>query len=199
MLACGLDYDYPKGNSKLKTAVSEHGAVITEYPMGTIPKPAMFPPRNRVMAGMTNGSVIIGASETSGALITARLAFEYNRDVFVVPGEIFDGSFRGSNRLIQQEIGTIINGAEDIFSIYTEFSAPGNKIEAASEPKKVKLPEGLDEEIVEVYNSISSSPQTADEISYILDKNIAKILTSLTTLELLGLVKSLAGGFFVLT
>ncbi len=101
VFACGLDIIYPAENLKLAQAIMEHGALISDYPLGTSPKAEHFPRRNRIMSGLSLGVLVVEAGEGSGALITANLALEQNRDVFAVPGSILSPVSRGTNRLIQ--------------------------------------------------------------------------------------------------
>ena len=98
----GLDFVYPKENRRLADLVEENGAVITEFPLGTPPSPQNFPIRNRIIAGLSLGVVVVEAAEYSGSLITARLALESNREVFAVPGNITSANSFGPHVLIRQ-------------------------------------------------------------------------------------------------
>ena len=203
VLACGLDYDYPKGNRVVKRKVADSGAVISEYPMGTVPRPYMFYPRNRLLAGISRGVIIVEAGENSGSLVTADWAIEHNRDVFVVPSQIFSGTFAGSHNLIRAGHAKLVASPQDILEEYN-FS----KINTVTTDKKMPtvkvkvtrklLPEGLDESVHAVYNEIDESKQTTDEITYKSKQDISQVLASLTMLELIGLIKSLPGGYFTL-
>ena len=102
VLGCGVDIHYPPENSKLLTHIEECGAVISEYPPGTLAHPGHFPARNRIINGLSRGVVVVEAAERSGALITADFALEEGRDVFAVPGSIFSESSKGTHRLIKQ-------------------------------------------------------------------------------------------------
>lgn len=198
VLACGLDYDYPKNSADLKRKVVEHGAVITEYPMGVKPSPTMFSPRNRIMSGMTDGALIIEAGEKSGALVTAQHSFDNNRDVFVVPGEAFAGTFVGSHRLIREGIGTLVTSVGDIFAHYPNYAT---KIDMSDNKTKSKtLPQGMDSTVYSVYECITTDNiQTANQIADNIDENISSVMSALTTLELLGFVVGKPGGLFTLS
>ena len=102
VFGCGVDYVYPKENRRLADLVEENGAVISEFPLGAPPSPQNFPIRNRIIAGMSLGVVVVEAAEYSGSLITARLALESNREVFAVPGNITSANSFGPHVLIRQ-------------------------------------------------------------------------------------------------
>lgn len=101
VLGSGLLHIYPKENKPLFEEIAKNGAVISEFPLDTLPLSFNFPRRNRIIAGFTLGCVVVEAKERSGALITARLAMEYGREVFAVPGEITKETSKGTNRLIK--------------------------------------------------------------------------------------------------
>lgn len=114
VLGSGLDEIYPKQNIDLaKMIIRSGGCIISEYPLGTKPGKLNFPQRNRIISGISNGVVVIEASETSGALITADFALEQGRDVFAVPGNIFSATSEGTNDLIKQG-AKIVTKYEDI-------------------------------------------------------------------------------------
>ena len=102
VLACGLDHVYPPENKNLfQKVIDNGGAIISEYPPGTPPLGRQFPARNRIIAGMSRGILVVEAAERSGALITSDFALEEGRDVFSVPGNIWLDSSRGTNHLIR--------------------------------------------------------------------------------------------------
>lgn len=110
---CGLDMVYPSSHVTLAREIIEHGALVSEFPLGTRPKAEHFPQRNRIISGMSLGVLVIEAGEESGALVTAHRAVEQNRDVFAVPGSIFSPASTGTNYLIQQG-AKLVRKAEDI-------------------------------------------------------------------------------------
>ena len=102
VFGCGLDIVYPSENAELARRIIGQGALISEYPLGTKPKAENFPRRNRIMSGLSLGVLIIEADKSSGAMITAHLALEQNREVFAIPGSILSPASRGTNHLIQE-------------------------------------------------------------------------------------------------
>ncbi len=110
VLGCGVDVVYPKSNRQLFSAVAEEGCLLSEYPPGTPGLPWHFPRRNRIISGLSKGVLVVEAPEKSGALITARLAFEQGRDVFVVPGNIDVAACAGSNALLQERALAVFSG-----------------------------------------------------------------------------------------
>ena len=118
VLGCGVDVAYPAENRRLLEEIAATGgAVISEYPPGTRPNAPFFPARNRIISGLSAGTVVVEAAEKSGSLITAELALSEGRDVFAVPGSIYSATSRGCNRLIQQG-AKLVMSAEDVLSEY---------------------------------------------------------------------------------
>lgn len=117
VLGSGIDVIYPPENDGLYKTITENGAVITEYPPGEEAIPFHFPERNRIIAGLSRGVLVTEADKRSGALITAKCAFENNRDVFAVPGNILDPRYAGTNRIIQS-YAKLVTCAEDILDEY---------------------------------------------------------------------------------
>ena len=145
VMGSGLSFIYPATNRDLAEKISESGALISEFPMGVKPKPRNFPRRNRIISGLTLGTVVVEASNRSGALITARLAGEQGREVFAVPGEIFSELSTGTHKLINNG-AKLINTVDDLLNelprhalsqIQSAASAsqvPGVEAEASQEP-----------------------------------------------------------------
>ncbi len=115
VLGSSVDVVYPPEHRKLAEEVAERGALISELPLGTLPRPSHFPRRNRIIAGMASGVVVVEAGERSGALITARLALDGGREVFAVPGRIDSPLSRGTNSLIKQG-AAVVTALEDIIT-----------------------------------------------------------------------------------
>jgi DNA processing protein len=113
VVGTGLDTVYPKRHEALARRIAEHGAVISEYPLGTPPLAAHFPQRNRIIAGLSQGTLVVEAAVRSGSLITARLAVEQGREVFAIPGSIHAPQARGCHALIRQG-AKLVESAQDI-------------------------------------------------------------------------------------
>ncbi len=128
VLGCGIDVDYPKGNAKVKRMICENGAVITEYPLGTLPNTWNFPYRNRIISGISHGVVVVEGDINSGSLLTAHHAAEQGRDVFAVPGGIFSLRSKGVHRLIR-EGAKLTESAQDVFDEYANLGFKRNVYE----------------------------------------------------------------------
>lgn len=126
VIGCGIDIDYPSGHRELKRIIAGNGAVVSEYPPGARPERANFPIRNRIIAGLSLGCVVIEAGEKSGSLITASLAAEMGRDVFAVPGSIFSPLSAGTNKLLRDGVKPVCR-VMDILEEYISF-CPQNVI-----------------------------------------------------------------------
>ena len=138
VLGCGVDVIYPPENTRLYHEIAEKGSLVSELPMSTKPDRGNFPTRNRIISGMSLGTVVVEAGAQSGALITADMALEQGRDVFAVPGNITSASSKGTNRLIKQG-AALVEHADDVLnaiplemsrdlqqSLQEEFSFHGN-------------------------------------------------------------------------
>ena len=187
VLGCGIDVTYPPENEELLCEIAENGAVISEYPPGTPPNQGFFPARNRIISGLSMGTVVVEAAEHSGSLITAEMALSEGRDVFAVPGSIYSPMSAGANRLIQQG-AKLVRSGRDVLSEYPAFSAaPEGKTSYAEEG----LPQGLSPDEKKIYELLShDEARTADEIIYALHgSGAANVAFLLLQMELRGLVE----------
>ncbi len=165
VLGCGVDVAYPKFNAKLLDEIAESGAVLSEYPPGTQPFPAFFPQRNRIISGLSYGTLVVEAAERSGSLITAELALSEGRDVFAVPGSIYSDLSKGCNRLIRQG-AKLTASADDILDEYAWAKKKKPK-KRQTELFEDTAPEGLSEEEKAVYAILSKEESlSVDEIIY---------------------------------
>src|SRR5271156_6304946 len=130
VLGCGIDVVYPKENKKIFEQMEQRGAIISEFPIGTFPAPQNFPIRNRIIAGMALGVVVVEGAQYSGCMITARLAMEFAREVFGVPGHVTQPSSFGPNSLTEQG-AKLVTGWEDIVeelpTPYARSECPSNR------------------------------------------------------------------------
>ncbi len=121
VLGCGVDVVYPKRNRQLFQKIQENGCLLSEYLPGTEPKPWQFPERNRILSGLADGVLVVEAPEKSGALITARNAYDQGRDVFAVPGNIDVATFVGSNALLQDCASAVVSGWDVIKRYQSQY------------------------------------------------------------------------------
>jgi len=189
VFACGLDMVYPSENTDLARRTMQQGALISEYPLGTRPKPDNFPRRNRIMSGMSLGVLVVEAGQSSGALITANLALEQNREVFAVPGSVLSPASRGTNRLIQ-EGAKLVRDHMDILE-ELNLTAVAQQIEM-----KEIIPESETESVL--LKQLSAEPTHIDEVCGSSGLPVATVSSTLAMMELKGLVKSVGGMKYVL-
>lgn len=180
VLGSGFRYLYPARNRELARRIVAHGAVVTEYALDVRPEPANFPPRNRIISGLALGVVVVEAGPTSGALITARFAAEQGREVFAVPGPIFNRSSLGPNLLIQ-EGAKLVTSVDDILE---ELQL--THIAAHQEARTALPASGLEEQILAC---LQEAPLHVDEIVRRTQLETAQVMSTLTLMELKGLVR----------
>ena len=189
VFACGLDIVYPAENAKLAREIMEHGALISEYPLGTKPKADNFPRRNRIMSGLSLGVLVIEAGESSGALITANQALEQNREVFAVPGSILSPASRGTNHLIQEGAKLVRNYVDILEELNLTIMAQQLEM-------KELLP--VDETESLLFKQLSREPTHIDDICRQSGLAAALVGSALTMMELKGMVKQVGGMNYVL-
>ncbi len=191
ILGSGLDVFYPPENEKLFHEICESGAILTEYPFGAKPDAVNFPRRNRIISGMALGVLVIEAGLESGAMITAHLALDQNREVFAVPGSIFNPKSAGPHQLIQ-EGAKLVHCIDDIV---VELHAQLNLFEASE--LEAKAPIELDEPSRKVFDALSSEARHIDELTRQLQMNLTQLMAILLDLEFKDLIKQLPGKLFV--
>jgi len=189
VFACGLDTVYPAENANLARRIMQQGALISEYPLGTRPKAENFPRRNRIMSGLSLGVLIVEAGETSGAMITARLALEQNREVFAIPGSILSPASRGTNYLIQE-------GAK-LVSDYTDILEELNLTAVAHQIELKEVIPSSDTEAL-LLKQLSAEPTHIDEVCRSSGLSTSTVSSTLTMMELKGLVKQVGTMNYVL-
>jgi DNA processing protein len=189
VLANGLDYFYPSTNETLaKKIIERDGALISEYPPGAPPLPYRFLERNRIVAGLSKGVLVVEAPDRSGSLVTARLALEENRDVFVIPGPVAHPNFKGSHQLIRSGAELVTRPEEILqaFGIETE-SQPAGEIALENEEEKI------------IFRALRefSGPATVDKIIELTKLSTSDTNRALTFLTLKNIVKETDDGYTV--
>ncbi len=199
VFGCGLDIVYPPENRRLMERIIENGAVVSEYPPGTIPAPHHFPVRNRIVSGMSIGILVVEAGEKSGSLITAQLALEQGRDVYALPGNVISINSRGTNKLIQDGAKLITSVYDIIDEIrwYKNFRK-NTVLDLNDFRNRKKIPDSLDIEEQSVMQMLSVEPLQIDEIHNRLSIELQLLHRVLLSLEMKGLIRREAGGKYII-
>ena len=192
VLACGLDIIYPGENLQLARGITKSGALLSEYPLGTKPKPEHFPRRNRIMSGISLGVLVVEAKERSGALITAEFALEQNREVFAIPGSIFAPSSRGTNQLIK-EGAKLVQTVEDILEELNPCIIPQ---QPSIQPSLPFLPEDQREQ--KILSLLSEGPLHIDELCRRSGIPAGEMASLLTMLEIKGVIREMGNKIYIL-
>lgn len=184
VLGSGVDRIYPPEHRNLAAQIMSQGAVISDYPPGTPPEASNFPPRNRIISGLTMATVVIEAGERSGALITAEFAAEQGREVFAVPGNILAPQSRGTNRLIQEGARVLLDPQEilevmDLTRVSEQSAA------------RMVLPTNATE--ARLFAVLSHEPLHVDEIRNQTQLSIEEVTANLALMELKGMVRQVGG------
>lgn len=185
VLGSGVDVIYPREHQRLAARIAENGALVSEHPLGTRPDARNFPRRNRIMSGMTLGTLVIEAPKDSGALITAQQALDESREVFAVPGNIFSPNSAGVNSLIRKSEAKLVTNCEEIL-IELNLTAVSRQIQMAA-----IFPE--DETEAELLRYITYDPVHIDDVCRSSGKETAHVSSTLAMMELKGLVKQVGG------
>jgi DNA processing protein len=188
VLGSGVDKIYPPEHRQMAEKISASGAVISDYAPGTPPESANFPPRNRIISGLSMAIVVVEAGDTSGALITAEFAAEQGRDVFALPGNIYAPQSKGTNRLLR-------NGAKTLLS-------PKDVLEALDLTRNVERREirkvlPADTTEAALLDTLGPEPIHVDEIRNRTGLPIEKVSSALTMMELKGMVRQVGGMNYV--
>lgn len=191
VLGSGVDRIYPARHTRLAEAVEGRGALLSEYPMGAAPDAANFPRRNRIVSGLALGTLVVEAFEKGGALITARLALEQNREVFAIPSPVHSRAGAGANRLIQQGYAKLVLDAQDLLD---ELGLATPETAAPDAP-----PPDLDSLEQRLFDALSSEPIHIDALCARTGLDASTALVYLLSLEFKGLVRQMAGKQFFKT
>jgi DNA processing protein len=194
VLGSGLEQIYPAENRELFQKIIENGAVISEFALSALPEAHHFPQRNRVISGMSLGTLVVEATRKSGSLITARLAAEQNREVFAIPGSIHSFKSAGTHILIKQG-AKLVEHVQDILdelNLQNRLSHRSGKSGGA----EVRALPPLSEAEALVFNALSPYPAHSDELVRRLSLTSGKLMAILLQLEVKGLVQQTSGNYF---
>jgi DNA processing protein len=200
VLGCGVDVVYPKENKKLfEQIVGGRGAIISEFPLGTHPAPHNFPVRNRIIAGLALGVVVVEGQQHSGSLITARLAMEFGREVYGVPGNVTQPSSYGPNHLIKQGAKLVTCWEDVIEELPTSVRSELMPIETTSGEERASLVnESLSGSLRTLYDLLSpDQARHIDELVDVSGLSSSETLAGLFDLEMKGYIRQPPGKQFV--
>ncbi len=188
VLACGLDLVYPPEHAKLAVSIAEHGALVSDYPLGTQPRSEYFPRRNRILSALSLGVLVVEGDLDSGALITARMALDQNREVFALPGSIYSTTHRGSNQLIRDGQARLVTKVEDILE----------ELNLTTVDHQLELPQvTADPTEAKLLRLLSSQPTHIDEVQRASGLPVGTVSSALAVLELKGAVRQVGPMSFV--
>jgi DNA processing protein len=188
VLGSGVDVPYPVSNRSLMERIASSGAVISEFPLGTVPVRENFPRRNRIISALSSGVIVVEAALDSGSLITVRYALEQGKDVFAVPGNVTSDTSRGTNRLIRDGAMLVENAREVLAELAPQLKGMIRERRAATSD--------LTDEERAVYGMLGDTPVHIDYISRQADLHSGKTLSVLLALELKGIVRQADGKCF---
>lgn len=199
VLGSGIDVVYPKENRKLFEEVEKRGAIITEFPMGTYPAPENFPVRNRMVAGMALGVIVVQGAQYSGSLITSRLAMEFGREVYGVPGNITEPVSFAPNQLIKQGAKLVVSWEDVVEELPTEIRAELFPVEATSQEERASLFEAnlspIEKRLFDLIRI--EEPIHVDELVETTGLSSSETLAALCEMEMRGIIRQMPGKQFV--
>ena len=202
---CGLANVFPPENKKLSEAIAESGACVSEYPLRYEPLAENFPPRNRIIAGLSLGTIVIEAGANSGALITAKMALESNREVMAVPGKIDSPLSRGTHRLIK-EGARLVDSVEDIIeALGSVGSRLSEHVDSISDSVSAKLETplfdvsklNLSHSEKSVIDCLQTEPLHIEQVISDAGLPAGSVNAAIVSLRLKGLIKQLPGNMFI--
>jgi DNA processing protein len=198
VLGCGIDIVFPRGHAQLFADIAARGLLVSEYAPGVEPQKYFFPQRNRIIAGLSLGTLVVEATRRSGSLITARHAMDYGREVFAIPGSIHNPLARGCHFLIRQGAKLVEEAADVLIELAPQLEAEGFTLPAAA-----SVPDGAesspltnDPSYQNLLNALGFSPVPIGELGNRAQLTTAEVSSMLLVLELEGLVEALPGGWY---
>ena len=193
VIASGIDISYPPEHADLQEAIAGQGLLLTEQPPGTEPLARHFPSRNRIIAGLAVGTLVIEAAPKSGSLITARLAGEAGREVMAVPGSPLEARAQGCNQLIR-EGAVLVQSAADVIELVSDFSGQPRSTFRAHPAEFDLLPDDLGHAPADVASLLTTAPVAVDELIRQCGEGSAAVQLALLEMELAGQLVRHAGG-----
>ena len=194
VVGTGLDRVYPKAHWGLARRIADQGVLLSEYPLGTPPTAANFPQRNRIISGLSLGTLVVEAALQSGSLITARLALEQGKDVFAIPGSIHSTQSRGCHALIKQG-AKLVECAQDVLEELHLATASAFG-ESEQEAKTESGTEGALDEASELLHALGFDPSSLEDLQLRTGLGTAQLQAQLMALELQGRVARVPGALF---
>lgn len=188
VLGCGVDRIYPPENRALAEKILESGALLSDYAPGTPPEASNFPPRNRIISGLSMAVVVIEAGKTSGALITAQFAAEQGREVFAVPGNILAPQSKGTNELIQQGALPLLSASDIVQAL---------NLTRVGQHKAARKALPADEVEAKLLDIMGEEPLHVDEIRNQTNLPVEKVSATLVMMELKGMVRQVGNMHYV--
>ena len=194
VIASGIDIAYPPQHAELQERIANEGLLIAEQPPGTEPRGRHFPSRNRIIAGLAAGTLVVEAAPKSGSLITARLAGEAGREVMAIPGSPLDARSHGCNQLIR-EGGVLVQSADEVIELLSGFDGnPRSTFREASAPMWEPVEDLSEAEPAELADWLTTAPVAVDELIRQSGEDAAAVQLALLELELAGRLERHAGG-----
>lgn len=201
VMACGLDQIYPSANKSLAARiVAEGGALVSEFPIGVQPVPNNFPSRNRIISGLSLGVLVVEAAAASGALITAEIAADQGREVFAIPGSIYNAKSKGCHKLIKQG-AKLVDSTDDVLEeLSTLLNIPSTSTrnetcQTSTKTDTIIAKKTLYPEYIEVLSCIDFDPTPVDSIIMRSKRSAMAVNNMLVQLELEGHITSVPGGY----
>ena len=192
VIGSGIDVPYPPENAHLLKAIAEEGAVVSEFPMGAKPDAVNFPRRNRIISGLSLGTIVVESGEDGGAMITASTALDQDREVFAVPGSINEKRSAGPHKLIREGRAKLIQNVEDVLE---ELGPQLRHLLKRGRVTEVPVELSLFEK--KIYDVLSEKAIHIDALSEQAETTTSDALVNLLSLEFKGLVRQLPGKMFI--
>jgi DNA processing protein len=192
VLGSGLDVVYPAENRKLYDAIAVQGAVVSEFPMGTKPDAMNFPRRNRIVSGLSLGTIVVESAEDGGAMITASTALDQNREVFAVPGSILEKRTAGPHKLIREGRAKLVQNVDDMLE---ELGPQMRHLLKRGRAPEISIEMTLFEK--KIYDVLKNEPIHIDTLAELAETSTADTLVNLLSLEFKNLVRQLPGKMFI--